>query len=144
MRLIRHSVERPCDAADIAVPVDRHTLAKTRWRGVAVDGVEFGFDLGHPLRHGDCIFAEAGRAYCIAQEPEPVLEIALDADPQIAAQIGWQLGNLHQSIQAEPGFIRIADDPAVRHLLELQHISYAARRAIFMPLRTAAGHHHPH
>lgn len=142
MHLVRHSVERPRDATAVAVPVERLTLAKSRWRGTAADGVEFGFDLAQPLRHGDCIFIEGDRAYCIAQLPEPVLELALPVAPEVAAQLGWQLGNLHQPIQVEPGLIRVADDPAARQLLDLQRIPYAARVALFVPFRSAAGHHH--
>ena len=37
------------DQPQVRIPVERLTLAKRRWRGVADDGEEFGFDLEAPL-----------------------------------------------------------------------------------------------
>ena len=54
---------------------DRATLAKRRWRGVAQDGREFGFDLDHALSDGSVFFREPGKSYVISQAPEAVLEI---------------------------------------------------------------------
>ena len=68
------------------------TLAKRRWRGTAIDGAEFGFDLVHPLANGD-VFAETETAvYRIAQQPEPVLEIPLESDPAAAARCARRRG----------------------------------------------------
>ena len=36
----------------IALRVDRLTLAKRRWRGVAEDRADFGFDLERPIADG--------------------------------------------------------------------------------------------
>lgn len=144
MHLVRHAIPRPAGATLVAVAADRLTLSKTRWRGVAADGTEFGFDLAHPLQHGDCVFAEAGRAYCIEQASESVLEIALRGSHESAAQLGWLMGNLHQVVQVEPGLLRVADDPAARQMLEQQRIPFVARQAVFSPFRASAGHHHSH
>jgi urease accessory protein len=142
MKLVHHAVSCPAGTERISIPVDRLTLAKTRWRGVAADGVEFGFDLAHPLAHGDCVHLADGRAYVIEQAAEPVLEFQLGASPGEAAKLGWLLGNLHQVIEVEPGLIRVADDPAIRQFAAHQHVHPHARRAVFRPFRAGAGHHH--
>ncbi|HMP77004.1 MAG TPA: urease accessory protein UreE [Kiritimatiellia bacterium] len=142
MELIRHAIACPAPAVRIAIPVDRLTLAKTRWRGVAADGAEFGFDLHQPLQHGDCVHVAGDRAYCIEQAPEPVLEFPLGGTPQDAAKLGWLLGNLHQVVQVGGEFVRVADDPAVRQLADQQHLHVHTRQAVFTPFRSGAGHHH--
>ena len=40
---------RSVKEAIVILTADRATLAKRRWRGVAQDGREFGFDLDHVL-----------------------------------------------------------------------------------------------
>lgn len=132
----------PAGAERVGIPVERLTLAKTRWRGVAADGAEFGFDLHHPLRHGDCVHAADGRAYCIEQAPEPVLEFHLGAAPEDAAKLGWLLGNLHQVIEVGADWIRVADDPAVRQFAAQHHLHLHERVVVFQPFRAGAGHHH--
>src|SRR5690349_18995504 len=100
----------------IRVAVDRLTLAKRRWRGVAEDGREFGFDLAAPLRDGDIFFATDAAAYIVAQKYEPVLEIRNAEfgmrNAADAARLGWLIGNLHFQIEVTDDVIRVADDPA--------------------------------
>ena len=83
----------------VILKVDRATLAKRRWRGVAQDAREFGFDLDHALADGSVFFREAGKCYVISQAPEPVLEIELGHDPAGVAVLAWQIGNLHFPIE---------------------------------------------
>src|SRR5687768_10743203 len=87
---------------EVALPVDRITLAKRLWRGAAEDGVEFGFELQTPLKHGDTVFQSETARYTIRQAAEPVVEISLELAPSAAAGIGWAIGNLHLELQAEP------------------------------------------
>lgn len=125
-------------ASAIPLRVDRWTLAKTRWRGTAGDGREFGFDLHHPLKHGDR-FADG---YVIEQMPEPVLVIALPA-ANAAAELGWTIGNLHQPVQVTDHEIITAEDSGVKALLQQQHIHFRVESRVFEPLRSAVhGHHH--
>ena len=126
-------------SAAVDIPVDRHTLAKRRWRAVAVDGREFGFDLEHALGHGDAVFSAGSSVYRIAQQAEPVLEIRLPEPPN-AARLGWLLGNLHFRIAVADGVVRAPDDPAVRQLLEREHIHFHVVETIFLPL--GGGHSH--
>jgi len=125
----------------VVLRVDRITLAKRRWRGVAEDGREFGFDLEVPLNHGAHFFAVGDNYYVIEQEPEKVLEIPMTT-PEQAARVGWSLGNLHFGIQVAEGAVRVPDDPAVLQLLHREDITFSRVKCVFLPLSASAHHHH--
>ena len=129
----------PC----IAIPVERLTLAKRRWRGVAADSREFGFDLEHPLAHRDIVFATDMACYQIAQEPEATLEIRLTTLDQ-AAQLGWKVGNLHFQIAVTQDAILAPDDSAIRQMLTREDIPYRPTKAVFQPLGTSHSHGQHH
>src|SRR5688572_18735396 len=59
--------------------VERLTLGKRRWRGVADDEHEFGVDLTEPLPDGAVFYVNEKAAYVIAQKYEPVLELSVAA-----------------------------------------------------------------
>ncbi len=140
MHLVQTPVAAPNPALiEIAVPVDRLTLAKRLWRGAAADGTEFGFELSAPLRHGDAVFESTTARYVIVQRPEPVVEISLAVAPSAAAGIGWAVGNLHLELQAEPARLLAPDEPAVRQLLARLNVPFAVTTAIFRPGRFARG-----
>jgi urease accessory protein len=122
---------------------DRITLAKRRWRGIAQDGREFGFDLDHHLSDGAVFHRESGKCYVISQAPESVLEIELGSDPSRVAVISWQIGNLHFPVEITDRFIRCADDPAIRLLLSRERISWHPAMAVFRPI-ISLGHAHHH
>lgn len=121
------------------LPVDRLTLSKRRWRGTAADGMEFGFVLEHPLADGDVFFQSAEACYQLAQQPESILEVALDTPIQ-AVMAGWKLGNLHFPIAVTAQAMLAPDDPAIRQMLGRENIPYQAILAVFRPF----GGHHPH
>ncbi len=134
-------VSAPIPAPDSALPaielrVERRTLAKRLWRGVAVDGTEFGFQLSKPLQPGDTIHQNAAARYVVAQEPEPVLEIPLAGLPASAvAGVGWAVGNLHLDFSSESTRLLAPDEPAARRLLERIQIPYTPATAVFRPGR---------
>jgi urease accessory protein len=107
-------IQAPVAEANVSLPgillrVERLTLVKRLWRGVADDGKEFGFELTAPLKHGDTFFQDATARYTIQQQPEAVVEIALDVTPSAAAGIGWAIGNLHLELSAEPTRLLASD-----------------------------------
>jgi urease accessory protein len=127
----------------ILLLADRVTLTKRRWRGVAQDGREFGFDLDHPLADGSVFHRESGKCYVISQAPESVLEIELGSDLRRVAVISWQIGNLHFPVQITDRVIRCADDPAVRLLLSREGVSWQTAMAVFRPIISLGyAHHH--
>ncbi len=137
-------VSGPLASADFALPettlhVDRHTLAKRRWRGVATDGMEFGFELEAPLKPGETVFQSATARYVIAQIPEAVIAVSLDVAPSAAAGIGWAIGNLHLELSAEASRLIAADEPAVRQLLDRLKVNYKPTTAVFRPGRFVRG-----
>lgn len=123
----------------IPIVVDRHTLAKRLWRGVAADGAEFGFELSKPLQHEQTVFASEQARYVVRQEPEPVVEIALDLAPSAAAGIGWAIGNLHLELSAEATRLLAPDERAVRQLLERLSVPFKPTQAVFRPGRFVRG-----
>jgi urease accessory protein len=131
-------VHAPVASADPALPevalrVDRRTLAKRIWRGVAADGTEFGFELEKPLKPEAVISQTAMARYVIVQEPEPVLEVALGIAPSAAAGIGWAVGNLHLELSADATRLLAPDEPAVRQLFARLQVPFTATTAVFRP-----------
>jgi urease accessory protein len=126
-------------APQILLPVDRRTLAKRRWHAAAEDGREFGFDLAAPLDDGIPFFRDGGVTYLIAQRPEAVLEIAL-ATPAENARAGWLIGNLHFPLELAGPVIRVADDTALRAMLEREQIPFTKASRVFHPYRQAHLH----
>ena len=141
MTIVHQQLEKPSTALNvIRIPIDRLTLAKRRWRGVAEDGTEFGFDLESPLVDGATIFQNDSTAYVLAQKYEPVLEVSLGTDSPSAARLGWMIGNLHFAIEVAGAIVRVVDDPAVRRLFEREGIAFTACKRVFHPL--SGGHRH--
>jgi urease accessory protein len=130
----------PSSLPILRIPVERLTLAKRRWRGMAEDGCEFGFDLERPLSDGSVVFQSGNAVYVIAQKFEPVLEVVLDTDLSEAARLGWTIGNLHFPLEVTSALVRVGDDPALRHLFERERIKFVACKRVFHPLSGA--HHH--
>ncbi len=140
MILITASVPQPDSALpEIGLRVERRTLAKRLWRGAAEDGAEFGFELETPLRHAAVFYQTAVARYVIFQEPEPVLEIALDLPSSAAAGIGWAVGNLHLEFSSEPTRLLTPDEPSARQLFERIQIAYRPATAVFRAGRFARG-----
>ncbi len=142
-------VSGPLASADSSLPeiplrVERLTLAKRLWRGTADDGVEFGFELDAPLRHGDTFFQTATARYSVQQHPESVVEVSLDLAPSAAAGIGWAVGNLHLELQSEPTRLLAPDEPAVRQLFARLKVPFQPTTAIFRPGRFARGQQPTH
>jgi urease accessory protein len=126
----------------VILTADRAALAKRRWRGVAQDAREFGFDLDHALADGSVFFREAGKCYVISQAPEPVLEIEPGPERAVAV-LAWQIGNLHFPIEVTESVIRTVDDPAIRQMLQREQVGWRPATEVFRPI-AAAGHAHHH
>lgn len=128
----------------ISVPVERRSLATRRYRAVAQDGADFGFDLEYPLKSGDVFHETSSAVYRLEQKPEPVLEFALGETTTGAARLGWLFGNLHFPMQITERCVRVADDPAVLQVSEREHLRFTASVQVFTPLSGSAGHGHGH
>ena len=124
---------------EVALRVERQTLAKRLWRGHADDQSEFGFELEKPLKDGDTFWQTPAARYVVRQHPEPVVEISLEVAPSAAAGIGWAVGNLHLELAAESTRLLAPDEPAVRALLGRLKVPFKSTTAIFRPGRFVRG-----
>ncbi len=148
MIVVRSPLPTPPAASETIVELTacRRSFSKLRWRGVAADGVEFGFDLEHSIQPGAVIHRSEApqiKCYILAQEPEAVLEIPFPGEPQANLSLAWQIGNLHFPLQVLDSTLYTADDPAIRQMLDRLSIHYHPTEAVFQPL-AAVGHGHGH
>jgi urease accessory protein len=143
-------LESDSNLPEVSIKADRLKIAKRLWRAQAADGEDFGFEVESPLKHGDVVWQTSSARYVICQNPEPLLEIPLDPNPEEAAITGWAVGNMHFVIEAQPTRLLAADDPALRQALDRFGIHYHEIADVFQPHRFAAaaghghGHHHDH
>lgn len=121
----------------VVLAAERRQFLQRRWRGIADDGTEFGFDLETRLTDGCVILQENGKDYIVRQLPEKVYEIALTSSDQ-AALVAWKVGNLHMPAQILPGFIRILHDEAMTHLLQREGWDFTEPEVIFTPMKAMA------
>lgn len=125
----------------IALNVERRVLAKRRWRGQAEDGMDFGFDLQAPLRHGIYFHSEQDKNYFIDQKPEAVFRVPYP-NQQEAAHRAWQVGNLHFPAQFTETYLLVEGDLAVRHMLDRNQIPFEEAIEVFQPVMAASNHRH--
>jgi urease accessory protein len=140
MHLIHHQLAACSDLPperQIVLAAERRQFLKRRWRGVAEDGSEFGFDLESRLCDGGVIHHENGNDYIAKQLPEMVYEIPIDSAPQ-AALVAWKVGNLHLPAEILPDAIRVLHDEAMTHLLEREGWDYREPEVIFTPMKAVA------
>ena len=132
-RMAAEASSRP-ESGQVLLIAERRHFLKRRWRGIAQDGMEFGFDLESKL-HDGCVVYQSGTAdYVVRQEHEPVY-VVRPATLDEAALLGWKIGNLHMPVEITAGEIRAAHDPAVRQLLEREGQPFEERTVLFNPLR---------
>lgn len=121
----------------IVLAAERRQFLKRRWRGVAEDGTEFGFDLETRLNDGCVIYQQNGTDYIVRQLPETVYELPLETAAH-AALVAWKVGNLHLPAQILDGAIRVLHDEAMAQLLEREGWAYAEPEVVFTPMKAMA------
>lgn len=140
MHLIQHLLAESSTLppeSQVTLSAERRQFLKRRWRGIAEDGTEFGFDLETRLTDGGVIFHQAGNDYIVRQLREVVYEIQLETPAQ-AALVAWKVGNLHLPAQILDGSIRILHDEAMTQLLEREAWSYSEPEVLFTPMKAMA------
>jgi len=121
----------------IVLAAERRQFLKRRWRGIAADGTEFGFDLENRLTDGCVIFQADGKDYIVRQLPETVYQVEC-RNPAQAALIGWKVGNLHLPAQILDDAILILHDEAMAQLLEREGWDFSEPELIFTPMKAMA------
>ena len=101
----------------LLLPFERRQ--KSRLRAALASGEEVALELprGEVLRGGDWLVASDGRAIEVVAAPERVLHVEC-ASPQALARAAYHLGNRHVPVQVGDGWLRIADDHVLAHMLE--------------------------
>ena len=140
MHLITHMLALNSDrprAELVVLAVERRQFLKRRWRGVAEDGTEFGFDLESRLADGCVIFQQDGKDYLVRQLPETVYEVPFE-NPSHAALVAWKVGNLHLPAEILPDRLRVLHDEAMKSLLDREGWVFAEPVVLFQPLKAMA------
>ncbi len=140
MHLIQHALAPasvlPAEMR-VTLAAERRQFLKRRWRGVAGDGTEFGFDLETRLTDGCVIFQQNGIDYVVRQLPEKVYELSLESSAQ-AALVAWKVGNLHLPAEILADSIRVLHDEAMTQLLEREGWAYTEPEVLFTPMKAMA------
>jgi urease accessory protein len=135
-RMVAESSHRP-ESQRVHLTAERRLFLKRRWRAVAEDGTEFGFDLESRLKSGCVIHRSESVDYVVSQEAELVYEVSLE-DPAHAALVGWMIGNLHLPVEITGSSVRALHDPAMLQLCEREGWTATERTVVFNPLRVTA------
>lgn len=121
----------------ITLFAERRQFLKRRWRGIAEDGTEFGFDLENRLADGGVIFHDEGRDFIVRQLPERVFEISFTSADH-AALVAWKVGNLHLPAQIHAGCIHVLHDEAMAQLLLREGWDHSEPEVLFTPMKAVA------
>ncbi len=121
----------------IILHAERRQFLKRRWRGIASDGTEFGFDLDARLIDGCVVFQSAGFDYIVRQLPETVYRIPFE-NPAHAALVAWKTGNLHLPAQILDDAILVLHDEAMAQLIQREGWSFTEPEVLFTPMKAMA------
>jgi urease accessory protein len=135
-RMLAPASVRP-SGEQIVLAVERRQFLKRRWRGVAEDGTEFGFDLENRLIDGCVIFQQGGKDYLVRQLPETVYEVSFESADH-AALVAWKVGNLHLPAEILPDRLRVLHDEAMKSLLDREGWTFTEPVVLFQPLKAMA------
>ena len=135
-RMLSEKSALPADR-QVTLSAERRNFLKRRWRGIAEDGSEFGFDLENRLVDGCVIFHRDGRDYIVRQLPERVYEIPF-LSPDHAALVAWKVGNLHLPAQIHPDRIHVLHDEARAQLLLRENWDHREPEVLFTPMKAVA------
>ena len=135
-QMLALSSELP-EVNQVVLTAERRQFLKRRWRGIAEDGTEFGFDLQTRLIDGCVIFHAENKDFVVRQQVETVYEVSLK-NTSTAAHIGWKIGNLHLPAEIFSDRIRVLHDDAMRQLLEREDWNFTEPQVVFTPMKSMA------
>ena len=135
-RMLEEKSSRPPDE-QVVLSAERRQFLKRRWRGIADDGKEFGFDLETRLSDGCVIFQAEGKDYIVRQLVERVYKVPFENSAH-AALVGWKVGNLHLPAQILDDAILVLHDEAMAQLIGREGWSYSEPEVLFTPMKAVA------
>lgn len=121
----------------VVLHAERRQFLKRRWRGIADDGTEFGFDLESRLGDGCVIFHRDGIDYIVRQDAETVYQIPFES-PAHAALVAWKTGNLHLPAQILDDSLLVLHDEAMTQLLKREGWTFTEPELVFTPMKVMA------
>ena len=135
-RMLKESSDLP-SGEQITLHAERRQFLKRRWRGLAEDGTEFGFDLESRLIDGCVVFHQNGTDYLVRQLPETVYQIRFE-NPAHAALVAWKTGNLHLPAQITGDSLLVLHDEAMTQLLKREGWTFTEPELVFTPMKVMA------
>lgn len=130
MAVLVREICNPQDDAEV-ISVDRHTLYKRRWRATAEDGIELAVDLDQAVSDGTFLKTDENKVYQIKQRSEDVLVITLPDSVEIAAKLGWYLGNQHLPVEVRTDAIILEKLDTLAASLDRIGIPYTFKHDLF-------------
>ena len=129
MIILLNRVGEPTSEA-VTVLVPRADLWKGRWEAVAEDGTRIQVEVADPLKNGSYLYGEDERSFRIEQISEEVLAIPMPSEAEMAAKIGWYLGNRHMPIEVRPDEIVLENYPGIVDSLQRIGIAHEIRKDV--------------
>ena len=129
-------------ADELELPFELRQKSRLRARLKSGEEVSLVLPRGGILRGGDLLQAADGRVVQVVAKPEALLHIECET-PEALARAAYHLGNRHVPVQVGEGYLRVAADHVLEHMLEGLGARVSAASAPFEPEAGAyAGHSH--
>ena len=140
MPILLNRIGDSCETA-VVVEVARAELWKKRWFALAADGSEIAVELDTPARHGSILYGEGKQGFRVEHVPEEVVAIVMPQQSDMAAKIGWYLGNRHIPIEVRKDELLFENFPTITDALDRIGIDYCVRQDI-LSCRPSEAHRH--
>ena len=133
----------------LQLPFEQRQRSRLRARLNSGEEVALTLPRGEVLRGGDLLLASDGRIVQVIARPEKLLHVECGSQ-QALARVAYHLGNRHVAVQVGAGWLRLAADHVLEHMLEGLGARITPIEAPFEPeagayaghTHGAAGHHH--
>jgi len=144
LRVEKYAVQNPDNEPGIrrlSAPLE--IRQKSRFRAVLEDGTELAVLLprGSKLTDGDLLEADDGSLIRVVAAPEQLLYVTA-ASSLALTQAAYHLGNRHTPVEIGNGFLKLANDPVLKVMLEGLGVQLLEVHLPFQPESGAYGKGH--
>jgi len=118
---------------------------KSRFRSILEDGTELAIFLprGSKLTDGDLLEADDGTLIRVVAAPEQLLYVTAP-DSLALTRAAYHLGNRHTPVEIGDGFLKLANDPVLREMLQGLGMQLREVQLPFQPESGAYSQGHSH
>jgi len=146
LRVEKYAVQNPDNEPGIrrlSAPLE--IRQKSRFRAVLEDGTELAVLLprGSKLTDGDLLEADDGSLIRVVAAPEQLLYVTA-ASSLALTRAAYHLGNRHTPVEIGNGFLKLANDPVLKVMLEGLGVQLLEVHLPFQPESGAYGKGHSH